>query len=383
MLSFPAQVWAALQGTQSGYVKAVVSYQGRQVELRVASGSVSVNGDQSVQSSGSCLVSGGGPVSLVPRVESDLLAPFGQELSLFRVVRVGSREWSVPLGTFGIDDASGFAEWKRDGRVLAWAVELKFSDRLRRVERDDFLSVDGPQSGATVWDEVARLSPVPIQRTLDDAPVSTAVTYGSRLKAVETLFGLLDCRPHLTRAGVLTARRVDRWLTDTELDFEVDAVIDWSESMSGEFFNQVAVSSSADPTVVGFAVLDDASNPLSVGRAGGRTLKHSSPLYSTPGEAQSGAETRLASLQTRRSQVVSVSGTPELLLLEPGDFGRFSDPVSGRTLLGEVRTMDVPLDVTQPIRLGLLTRRVDSFTPAVALSGYGSGPYGAGPYGGA
>lgn len=356
MLSFPAQVWAALQGTQSGYVKAVVSYQGRQVELRVASGSVSVNGDQSVQSSGSCLLSGAGPVSLVPRLETDLLAPFGQEISLFRVLVVGSREWSIPLGTFPITKASGFREWKRDSTVLSWEAKVDFSDRLLSLDRDDFLSVDGPQPSATVWDEVARLSSIPIQRTLDDASVPLATVYQSRIRGIETLLGLIDSDPHMTRAGVLTARRRDRWLTDTEPDFEVDAVIEWAEELSGEFFNQVTVSSSSDPEISAVAVIDDPSDPLSTGRAGGRTYKHSSVIYETAEAAQAGADTTLRRLRSRRSKLVVVTGTPELLLLEPGDFGRFTDPLSGRSILGEVRTLDIPFDPTVPIRVGVLTR---------------------------
>ena len=358
MLTFPVEVWAALKGNQSGRTKAIVSHRGLQVELWASAGSVSVNGDQSVQSSGSVVLAGAGPESLVPRDETDMLAPFGQELALFRVVRVGSREWTIPLGTFLLTRASKGREWSRDGRVLSWEVEVSFSDRLLQIERDDFLSVDGPQPGATVWGEVRRLSPIPIQTTLANADVSPATVYDSRIGGIETLLGLLDSDPHLTRSGVLTSRRRDRWLTDTAADFEVDAVIEWSEELSGDFYNQVSVSSSTDPAVTATAVIDDPSDPMSRGRAGGRTYKHSAPIYETVSQAQAGAETTLRRLRSRRSKLVTVTGTPELLLLEPGDFGRFTDPVEGRSILGEVRTIDMPVDPTAAVRVGVMTRDV-------------------------
>lgn len=353
MLSFPDEVWAALKSHQSGYMQAVASYQGAQATLRVASGSLSVNGAQRIQTSGSVVLAGQAP-SFVPKVSTDLLAPYGQELSLFRVVKVSTAEWVIPLGVFPITRTANSREWKRGDTVLSWEVECEFSDRLLKLDQDDFLSVDGPQGGAMVWSEVARLSRIPIQTTVTDATVPKATSYDSRIDGIETVLGFIDSDPHVTRTGVLTARPRDRWLTETVPDFEVDAVIDWSDEWSGEFYNQVAARSSTDADVTSFAVLSDESNPLSVSRAGGRTYKHSSPVYTTKAAAQAGAQTTLERLLNRRSRTVRVVCTPEALLLEPGDFGRFTDPVNGRTILGEVRAMTISADVTAPIPVDVI-----------------------------
>lgn len=356
MLAVSEQMWAALKSTQESYTVVVASG----VEMRAVGGSLSLNGSQSIQGSGQVVVFGAGPVSMVPALATDPLAPFGQEVAVYRMVRVRSQVWPVPLGVYGITKVSGAREWRRAGRVLAWEATLDLSDRLLQIDRDDFLTVDGPQPGATVWGEVARLSPIPIETTVDDASIPPATVYDSRLKGVETVLTAIGCEPHLTRSGALTARKQDRWLTDTSPSFEVDAVIDWDDEWAGDFYNQVAATSSSDPEVAGFAILDDMADPLSVGRAGGRTYRHSSPLYTTAEEARAGAETTLRRLVARRARMVTVTGTPELLCLEPGDFGRFTQRDEHgdvlRSVLGEVRTLDMPLDATSPVRVGVMVR---------------------------
>ena len=111
MLSFPAEVLEYLRGSSAvSFNRAVARYQDVQVDLQVAdSGSVSFSGDGQVQGAGSFTVFGDGD-SLVPKARTDVLAPYGQEVALFRSVMLGSTEYPIPLGVFRVTDNSNHFE---------------------------------------------------------------------------------------------------------------------------------------------------------------------------------------------------------------------------------------------------------------------------------
>lgn len=111
---------------------------------------------------------------------------------------------------------------------------------------------------------------------------------------------------------------------------------------------EVRAVNAEDSTIVGFAQQLDDSDPRSVARAGGRTLVHSSPAYRTKPLAEAGARTRLRQSLSLRSRKVTVTCTPEALLLELGDYGTVRDPVQRREVRGEVVGMNFPLDPTSP-----------------------------------
>lgn len=355
MLTFPVEVKNALKSSaQVGGVKGVARYQGRSIDVLVKeSGSIQFRAEGEVQSSGSVTAIGVGS-SLVPKSKTDPLATFGQELALWRTVRVRTSEWAIPLGVFRITSAGDGFERYRSDQVMDWSVEVSVSDRFKQIRDDDFLSVDAPIAGKTVWSEIRRLSPIPVQQTMGDASVPAATTYETRLGAITTLLALLEAAPHLTREGVLTARPRDAWLTSTVPVFDIEGTISWSDEMTDEFYNQVQVTSSSNKAIVAYARISDNSNPLSVGRAGGRTYKHSSPIYETVAAAQSAANTILARVSSRRSRLVDVECTPEALLLELGDFGWMRDPSQQRAVLGEVSGITIPMSPTAPIRVQMI-----------------------------
>ena len=135
--------------------------------------------------------------------------------------------------------------------------------------------------------------------------------------------------------------------------FDIEGTITWQDGQTDEFVNYVRAAST-DDEFVGFALIDDDSDPLSVGRAGPSTFEHKSPLYTSDDEAAAGAETTLRRLRGRRSREVKVTCTPEALLLELGDVGWMRDPVQNRAVLGEVSGLDFPNDVTEPIGVTLI-----------------------------
>lgn len=355
VVAVTAETARALRTHQKGGVAATAFYLGQVTVpvVGVVGGRVSFTGDGEVQGSGTVTVAGEGP-SLVPRSKSDPLAVYGQELSLRRTVLVGDGVVEVPLGRFRITEVTDTVERRRGDVVTGWEATLKVQDRFEQIKADDFLSVDSPPANATTWSELRRLSPIPVQESLPGVTVPRSVVYDSRLGAVRELAGLMGGTPHLTREGALTVRPADAWATETVFRFDILGVISWSEGMTNDFFNQVQVKSSSDNDLVAYRQITDLADPLAVSRAGGRTYKYSSPVLTSQEAVEAAADTVLRRVSQKRSRPVSVVCGPEALLLELGDFGRISDPVSGRWATGEVFRIDVPLDPTEGVGVQLI-----------------------------
>lgn len=322
------------------------------------SGSLSFNGDAKIQGQGSIYLAKDGE-SLVPKGKTDPLAPFGQEIVLERTVTVGPKVWSIPMGRFRITDIPSAREYFRrypsQLGVVGWSAELKLSDRFEQIDADDFLKAEGPVAGNSVWDEIRRLSPIPIVQSLTDRAVPAGVTYRSRLDAITELLDSIGGVPHMTRQGALTARVKDAWLTATEPVFEINGVIDMDDSMSNNFYNQVQVKSSIGGNdLVAFRQILDESNPLAVTRPiGGRTYRYSSPLLDTQAKVDEAAATVLARVSTRQSKTTKVTCLPQPHI-ELGDFGQVTDPASGRVVKGEVTAMRYSFDPTSSMTIELI-----------------------------
>lgn len=345
---------SALRSSHTGGVSAVVRYVDGQIPLNVeGSGSVQFRASAEIQSSTEITVVGTGP-SLVPRSPADPFGAAGQEVSLNRTVSVGGEEWTIPLGVFRVTRAADSFERFRGSTVVEWAVDVSLSDRFEQIKADDFIAVEGPKTGNTVWEEIQRLSPIPVQQSLGDAAVPRGTVYESRFDAVRVLMEILGGVPHLTREGVLTARVADAWLTSTQPVFDLPGVVEWSDEVTNDFYNQVQVTNPNNAGIVAYAVLDDPADPRSVSRAGGRTYKQSAPIYATVSSAQVAARTILQRVSRKRSNTVKVTCSPEALLLELGDVGWIRDPLRLRAVFGEVSALTVPLDATQPVVVELI-----------------------------
>lgn len=355
MLPASDELKAALRTHQTGRVRGAAFYKGQMTTPVgvVQSGSVGFNGDAEIQSSTTVTIVGEAP-SLVPRIKTDPLATFGQELGLWRVVESAGQTWEIALGRFRIVEAKDALEYLRGDVVLSYQVSLSLKDRFEQIKADDFLQVVSPLPDATCYSELRRLAPIPVQESLPDMPVPPATVYESRLKAIEALCSLMGGAPSLTREGVLTVRAKDAWLTETVPQFDIQGVIDWQEAMSNDFYNQVQVKSSNNNDLVAFKAIEDVSNPLHPSIAGGRTYKQSSPIYQTQAAVEAAAVTILARVSTRRSRVVDVVCGPEAMLLEVGDFGWFRDPRTKRSALGEVTSMSIPLDPTAGVSVSVI-----------------------------
>ena len=423
MLSFPDEVVSALRDHQAGRLVGLATYQDRQAELDVDSdGSVSFTASGEIQSDASIMVKGYGD-SLVPKSKDALLAPYGQEVVLFRELVLRDTSWRIPLGTFRITANSGAfedvrltgealienaadalfpagegvwqipASWVENpvgsglydvpgsyvetpagsglytfttaqqqsasvrSTVLGWSIDLELKDRFRGLQKAKLVDPKSPVVGNSMYAEIRRLALMPVQENpaIPDVAVPADLVYESgRLGGVHSLAALAGAVPHLTRQGVLTLRLLDAWAEpDLSPVFDIEGTITWQDGMLDEYVNYVRAAST-DDEFVGFAWISDDSDPLSVNRAGPSTFEHKSPLYTSDGEAQAGAETTLRRLRGRRSREVTVQCTPEALLLELGDVGWVRDPVQNRAVLGEVSSLEFPNDVTEPIGVTLI-----------------------------
>lgn len=341
-----------------------------QVVPITSDGNLRWNGDQQVQCTGTLKLAKDAD-SLVPKSRGDALAPYGQEVRVERVDFKGSKEFVTPLGQFRITELPSmrefFKRYPSRTQMVGWSAELSIADRFEMLQPDEFLYADSPPADATVWGELQRLSPLPIEQpnTLPDVPVPSSLTAypDNRLDAITALFDVLGAYPHLTRYGVLTGRPKDVWLTATEPVFTIRGTIDLDDSMSNKLYNAVKVSSSAGSNDL-FAVLEitDPGNPVNVADMGRRVFKQASPLYATQEAVNAAAVTILARVSSRQSRVAKVTCLPQPHL-ELGDYIRAQettrDPVSGEEVVvrevdGEITTIDMSLNPTASWTYGLI-----------------------------
>ena len=125
MFEVADEVLAALRSSgQSGRVWGVAQYQDRQADLRLdQAGSVTFSGTSAEAQAATDVLVFGNRDSLVPKSRTDLLAPYGQEVSLFRDVTVRNRTYTIPLGVFRVTGNSDAVETIRETSVAGREAE--------------------------------------------------------------------------------------------------------------------------------------------------------------------------------------------------------------------------------------------------------------------
>jgi hypothetical protein len=171
------------------------------------------DGDGSIQGSMSCKVASTPDFSesLSPREIGDVFAPFGPELAVVAHVSVGRVEYQVPVGWFRLVDVPSAADQFTDfaGRqlIVSTVLELQLKDRFYLVEQNPFDNPSAAQSLTSVYDEFARITGLPITRTIPDGAITRAVAYeDNRLDAAYELVDVLDAVPHMLSDGTTTFR---------------------------------------------------------------------------------------------------------------------------------------------------------------------------------
>lgn len=282
--------------------------------------------------------------SLRPRYKTDPLAAYGQEVSINYVV---GDLVNLSLGRFRITDVPSAKETARLNPFIVTGslVELALSDRFDILKNDSFLSGTTPQS-SSAWAEIQRISPIPIVQTLADASVPSTLTYRNKFDAIQQLMTLMGGVPSMTREGALTAHPASAWTLGLDPVTEIHGVIERDDGMSNNLINCVVVTTSADASIVGFAQIDDPSNPLCVtGPLGRRVKTVQDPLAKTLPALNATAETYLQKYSTQQAQVITVKCLPRWDI-ELDDIVKAVDPISGEEIIGAVTNIQGNLDPT-------------------------------------
>jgi hypothetical protein len=316
----------------------VSAYYGQELSLAVvnidrSNSSIAYDATAQSQGTGTLYVVSQGE-SLRPRAKTDPLAAFGQEVSISYTV---GTDVNIALGRFRIKDVPSASEMYRPDLSIPIGslVELSLADRFDIIVNDSFLAASSPQS-TSAWDEIRRISPIPVVRSLDDATVPATLVYQNKFDAIQQLMKLMGGEPALTREGALTARLSSSWALGLAPVTSVNGIIKRDDGMSNDLYNTIVVTNSNDSSILGIAQIDDPANPLYVNGPLGRRVKTiQDPLATTPSAATATAQTYLRQYSTQQTQQVTVECLPRWDI-ELGDVIQVNDPNTGEKIVGAV-----------------------------------------------
>lgn len=306
----------------------------------------------SIQQAGSCTVkwSDEFATSLLPKLITDPLAPFGAQLWVYSWVTVGPFAERVAYGQFEITDVPSARDqqmrFRQELITLGSTVELELKELLAGVGEESFDSPQAPGSLASTWAELGQITGMPLLRTVDDAAIPRSIMYpDNKLDAVYDLMGIvLDASPHVTPDGALSARP-NAWGDPVDTLTMDGALVDVGQMMSAaQVKNRVVVrATSGDQTRI-LARAEVLNGPLRVRNPDGtvapfraRTEYIDSELITDEAAAQAVADSRLAQVSTLRARILPIveKFNP---LRERGDVVVIQRP--DRDLLGRVVTID-------------------------------------------
>ena len=191
--------------------------------------------------SGSIVVDSAAGESWSPDGTRGLLSPFRAKIEIVMTVSAGDFEERVSLGMMRLVRAPSMRDYTATvngvEQVVASHAQVVFLSEDETVRRAGFRFPSTSPSGASVWGEIRRLSRMPVEETVPDTSLSSAVTWeaaqGSRLKAVHELGKRLGGTVVVNSRGALVivpdeygepvgALKLGQQGTVTEIDADVD-----------------------------------------------------------------------------------------------------------------------------------------------------------------
>lgn len=150
--------------------------------------------------------------SLVPEGTKGVLSPFRATLELVMTVSAGGFSESVSLGMFDLTKVrSAHDTTVQVGgveRVFSSRVEVEFASLDVKLRRWGFRSPEMPRSLDSCFDEIRRITGMPVSETVDDAAIPADTVWeakqGGRLDAVQRLARVLGGVAVVDAAGALT-----------------------------------------------------------------------------------------------------------------------------------------------------------------------------------
>jgi hypothetical protein len=333
-------------------------------DLPVTDYSLAWDLESELKSSGSLAVhySGTAADSLTPREFTDVLAPFGQQVNVLMEVRLGDvYTGTLQLGRYRIaqtpEASDSFMRLRGQTLVQGSTVKITIDDLLSTVKRWGFRWPAPPIHADSTWDELQRISGLPIDANLDDRPTPAGLIYepsgGGRLKAVQQLASYLGGTGYTTPYGELSAIPFTAGPVVNRLTMGREGrILDWPTSMdSDDIFNAVVGTYQADDGTPIYSIAQQATGALAVGGPfGENTYYDQSDTVATQAQADARTAKLLGQLLSNQTYRVTV-----VCLLDPriefGDVIELVSPfatVTGRVVaysFGTDGTMQVTLDV--------------------------------------
>jgi hypothetical protein len=332
-------------------------------EITITGGSVECSLNSQVTRRGSITVD---PV-LMPKRPTDLLAPFGNRLKIYRGIRISSSvDMMFPVFSGLITKA------ERKPRGIA---TITFVDRAAEVDENDFEAAEETRAGANLVDEIVRL----IREGVPDAefgehdaiavPAAAQVFDDSRAQACDQLADAAGAFWYALPDGRFVVRRVpwtyhpqqqggiilgpyDRIEPVREYyargyDDSNGTVLDYGESMSRETVYNIVVGEADQPNADSpqrAVVRDtDPTSPTYVnGKFGRRVLTAELPSASTNAVVRHGASTLLRRARAS-AEVMPLEMIPDAAL-ELGDLIELRNlPTRDRAIWRVVSEFTIPL----------------------------------------
>jgi len=150
--------------------------------------------------------------SLVPDGADGILSPFRARLFLLMEITAGDFSETIALGWFRITGVpyanANYADVNGISTVVSSVVDIVFESVDVDLKRRGFRSEEQPPSLTSVYDELRRISAMPVLETVADKAIPSAIVYeatqGGRLKGVQALAGLLGGSAVVDPSGALT-----------------------------------------------------------------------------------------------------------------------------------------------------------------------------------
>lgn len=341
--------------------------------------------DQKVRGTGRCVFNFTSEIgeSIVPSDITSWFTPYATVLNLSARVTIGSFSENVLLGPLKIirvtDPQDSRKPFQGASISIGSSVGLQLADLFRVTDKERFPAPFGPTDLSSVWDEIGRLTNLPLFRNAPDTEIPSSVTYKeNRLDAVFDLAKVLGGQPFVDEFGRV-AIEVNEWADPSpELG---DMVIERlpADLTDDGIYNEVVVRAfqSSDGTILARKQLVD--GPLRYGGTFGRVPFFASSQYVTTVEqAEAYAESELARVSQQPALQFALDVVPDPRR-QVGDVVPFD--WDGSAYLGRVR--EVNLKSVGAMRLRVESRYLGPVGVDVLgeFVGYGEGGYGEGGYG--
>lgn len=150
--------------------------------------------------------------SLTPTGTKGILSPFRATLELVMEISAGGYTRRVSLGLFRVTRIPSATDYTAvvNGveKVIASRVAVEFLSLDESVRRRGFRSPENPPSLASCYEEIRRITDMPVEETVADAAIPASTTWeakqGGRLEAVHTLGDALGGTAVVNSAGAWT-----------------------------------------------------------------------------------------------------------------------------------------------------------------------------------